>query len=278
MINFYACHAKSSGLLLHDNINPLMPLLFELQPDMDKLYNPDGDPAPTPEYLKATLAPVLHIIKRVPWLAAAYAIEVLKSRWEEVEPTILTDSDVVIMYAERLLNERWPECEPLIMKDPSWVLRYACTVIKGRWLEAERYILISTFVASKYAIEVIKGRWEEFEYSILHCTLKGASGLGLYNYLCNLHKEGLQWIEGEQYLMENHIDSTIHYARYVLRRRWLEAEPYIMKNPSDALMYAVALMDERWVELEAVADTKDYWWEKYCDKFNISFNYLHTFI
>jgi hypothetical protein len=278
VINFYAYHAKGSELLLHDDFNPLMPLLFDLEPGMDKLYDPDGGSALTPEYLKSTLAPVLHIIKRDPWLAAAYAIEVLNSRWEEAEPIILTDCDVVIMYAEKLLNERWPECEPLIMKEPSWAERYARKVIKGRWLEAERYILISPFVASKYAFEVVKGRWEDFEYSIIHCTKKGASGLGLFNYLWDLHKQGLQWIEGEQYLMENHIDDAVHYARYVLKRRWLEAEPYIMKDQNLALVYATALMDERWLELEKSCDTKSYHWEQYCDKFNVSFNYLHAFI
>ena len=99
------------------------------------------------------LKPLLGIIKRNPEYAFLYARGVMRSRWIEAEPAIMTHPTYAEWYAEFVLakdpewtsikgheNGRWPEAENYIMKDPYQAYMYAKNVIKDRWIEAEPHI------------------------------------------------------------------------------------------------------------------------------------------
>lgn len=97
-----------------------------------------------------------------------YAHDVIKGRWPEAEPIILTRPSSSYLYAQRIIKGRWPEAEPLIMKHPNFAYKYANWVIKGRWPEAEPIIMkYEAFTAMEYARDVIKGRWLEAESFIM---------------------------------------------------------------------------------------------------------------
>jgi len=119
---------------------------------------------------------LLDIIKKDPWNAYCYAINVIKGRWHEAEEYIKTNSYYAYFYAINVIKGRWKEAEPYIKnlpqnsnrrwinkKDNACAYHYAYYVIKGRWPEAEDIIKKSPCYAYYYAINVIKGRWPEAE-------------------------------------------------------------------------------------------------------------------
>ena len=81
------------------------------------------------------------------------------------EKQLLLDKDIydLYYYARDVIKGRWPEAEPHIMTDPRWAYRYALDVIKGRWPEAESIIMTDSEWAAEYAKNIIKGRWLEAE-------------------------------------------------------------------------------------------------------------------
>ena len=163
-----------------------------------------------------------------------YARDVIKGRWPEAEPYIMTDPYFAYLYANDVMEgKRWPEAEPYIMKDPSIASNYATNVIKGRWPEAEPYIMKHPGNASHYATYVIKGRWSEAE----------------------------PYIMTEPYFAH-------HYARRVIQDRWPEAEPYIMTDPYFAFEYAKDVIEDRWPEAEPYIMKDPEAWGQYTNLFN----------
>lgn len=92
---------------------------------------------------KDKLQPVLHIIKKSPYLILAYACDVINQRWEEAEPILLkakdefefvyTDDDtayrvyvpnILVWYAMDVMKSRWEEAEEIMKYSIDWP-RYA---------------------------------------------------------------------------------------------------------------------------------------------------------
>jgi len=63
-----------------------------------------------------------------------------------------------VWYAVNVLKSRWPEMEEKIKKSAKCSVAYARDIIKGRWEEAEKYIAKNDKYLSQYGIEVIKGK------------------------------------------------------------------------------------------------------------------------
>ena len=80
-----------------------------------------------------------------------YAKDIIKGRWPEAEPLIMTDLTWAFYYARNIINGRWPEAEPVIMKDPNMTYHYVRTVIKGRWPEAEKYLIQDNYHWNEYS-------------------------------------------------------------------------------------------------------------------------------
>lgn len=55
-----------------------------------------------------------------PYDAYLYASDVLKRRWKEAEPVIITDSASACYYAFYVLERRWKEAEPVIKASIFW--------------------------------------------------------------------------------------------------------------------------------------------------------------
>ena len=106
-----------------------------------------------------------------------YAINILKRRWTEAEPFILSgETGDMVEYAQNLFeNGRWAEAEPVILESPSLIYLY-CKEI-GRWDKGEARLLnldnqrgtapakrqIRMYWLRLYAEDVVKGRWPEAE-------------------------------------------------------------------------------------------------------------------
>ena len=88
--------------------------------------------------------------KRAPFWAYWYACDVIKSRWLEAEPIIMTSPEWSYRYAHNVIKGRWLEGEEIIMSDPKFSYWYALDVIKGRWPEAEATIMTSPELAYWY--------------------------------------------------------------------------------------------------------------------------------
>ena len=69
-----------------------------------------------------------------------YAEGIIKGRWPEAEPTIMTSPVWAYNYAVDVIEERWPEAEPTIMTSPEWAYWYTEDVIQERWPDAESVI------------------------------------------------------------------------------------------------------------------------------------------
>lgn len=120
MINFYSYF---NGSLIHNN----------LAKELDYI-----DYHGITKHLK--LCPILiNIIKKKPYWAYGYAQHIIRGRWPEAEPYILTNTYYAYWYAVRVIKGRWPELEPYIIKH-RFAYHYARDCIKVRWIEAEPYI------------------------------------------------------------------------------------------------------------------------------------------
>lgn len=124
MLNVFDFYSTPKDLN-HYDLSHAIDSLWELEEDQ---LQPDD---------KEWLNQVLHIIKRSPKLASAYAQSILEDPWPEVEPVIMKDPIAATNYACNVLNKRWPEAEPVIMKSPHYSWVYARTILNHRWIEAE---------------------------------------------------------------------------------------------------------------------------------------------
>jgi hypothetical protein len=93
---------------------------------------------------------ILHIIKRIPKYSYQYAYFIIKGRFLEAEPVIMTSTPFSYYYAGDIIKGRWVEAEPIIMKDPYYAFWYAKTILYSRWTEAEPYIMESESMGLQY--------------------------------------------------------------------------------------------------------------------------------
>ena len=150
------------------------------------------------------LAPVLHIIKRVPEYASEYARYIIKGRWKEAELVIMKDPYENYLYVKEAIKERCPDLEPIIIKDADLALTYAQNAIGGRWIEAEPIIMKHPSQAYMYAEYILAkdSKWP--------------------------HKNG-RWPEAEKYIMKSP-EISYYYARDIIKGRWIAAEDVIRKD------------------------------------------------
>lgn len=109
------------------------------------------------------LAPIEHIIKKIPKYAFMYCLDVLQDRWPEAEPYFLKYPFFSYRYAKDIIKGRWEEAELAIMTDPGLAYGYSMNLVGGRWYEAEPYIMKDPDSAYSYARHVIQRRWPEAE-------------------------------------------------------------------------------------------------------------------
>jgi hypothetical protein len=144
MLNVFDFYDKPSELNLSE-LSSSIPLLTKLE---------DCKLAPSD---KASLEPVVNIIKKSAKLAHLYAYYIIKGRWYEAEEIIKKSPDWSFMYAYHVIKGRFEEAEPYIMKDSQWAYEYAKDILSkdpkwtsikghenGRWPEAEPYIMKKT--------------------------------------------------------------------------------------------------------------------------------------
>jgi len=53
-----------------------------------------------------------------------YAHKVIKGRWEEAEPIIMTSPEETCYYARNIIKGRWKEAEPITLTDPEAAYYY----------------------------------------------------------------------------------------------------------------------------------------------------------
>jgi hypothetical protein len=92
-----------------------------------------------------------------PYMAARYAVELVKGPWPEGEWAIMKGPVAAVYYAMHAKG-RWPEAEPSIMRDPLAAVTYAARVIKGRWPEAEHMIRLHYGALAEYR-DNLRKRW-----------------------------------------------------------------------------------------------------------------------
>ncbi len=92
---------------------------------------------------------ILHIIKRIPKYSYQYAYFIIKGRFLEAEPVIMTSPQFSYYYAGYIIKGRWIEAEDIILKS-GYACWYAVRVFKGRWHEAESYIMESESMWMEY--------------------------------------------------------------------------------------------------------------------------------
>jgi len=147
-------------------------------PEAEHIIATDARAAWDYKYMRPTSGPLERWIEaepaimKDPYVAAHYAMVVLKRRWPEAEPYIMTDAWNITGYASKVIKGRWLEAEPYILKSgSSFVVEYATSVIKHRWPEGEKAILAkgdepgnsASYAACRYASTLINGRWPEAE-------------------------------------------------------------------------------------------------------------------
>ena len=73
--------------------------------------------------LTKDLVPIAHIIKKLPKKAYFYSRDIIKGRWPEAEPYIMTKPASACWYAIDIIKGRWPEAESIIKEnDYLWKL------------------------------------------------------------------------------------------------------------------------------------------------------------
>jgi len=204
-----------------------------------------------------------------------YAINIIKRRWPEVEPIIMTDPYYIYRYACDVIKHRWPEAEPIILTDPVYSTSYSCYVVKGRWPEAENMLLDYPIEALKYAEFVIKDRWVPAENNFVNNINKIMSSDSVTDalsaiicYSISSLREYGRWVQVERavlswiYSNENHELAGIaskficDYCLLVIRGRWFAAEKYVLANAFSACQYACYVIKDRWPEAESIISKK----------------------
>jgi len=97
----------------------------------------------------------------------SYARDVIKGRWELVEPNISKNACWSYWYAKHIIKGRWELAEPAISKDAEYSYLYAVNIIKGRWELGEPTISQDAESSYCYALYVIKGRLPDFMHNAL---------------------------------------------------------------------------------------------------------------
>jgi hypothetical protein len=123
----------------------------------------------------------LKTIKKMPSLAYAYALGVVRGPWPEGEKAILSEEWYAVAYAKNILKKRWPEAEPKIARTAATdnyyrAVQYAVGVIKGRWPEAEKLGIRNASFVLAYSEQILNKRWLEAE------ELFSPRGYGYYKY------------------------------------------------------------------------------------------------
>jgi hypothetical protein len=92
-----------------------------------------------------------------------------------------------------------------------------------------------------------------------------------YAELIRLLKNG--WFTEEvlpiEHIIKRNSWCAYHYAKDVMKKRWIEAEPRIMKSPDYAYCYAASVIKGRWFEAEPYIKEYSYWWNLYCEYFDM---------
>lgn len=71
------------------------------------------------------------------------------------------------------------------------------------------------------------------------------------------------------HIIKKHPNHSYHYAKNIIKGRWPEAERYIIKHPYYSYSYSRDIINGRWLEAEDVIKTDKFWWDCYCEVFNI---------
>lgn len=100
--------------------------------------------------------------------------------------------------------------------------------------ELEPIILTNAFWTFNYIQHVVKSRWPEAEYMVL-----------------------------------NNVNFCYWYSINIIKGRWLKAEPVILTDIYSTYLYALYVIKGRWSEAEPIIKQYDYYWEDYCQHFNI---------
>jgi len=243
-----------------------------------------------------------HAIARHGFIALEYASTHLNGeRFPEAEKHMpMEDQESAIAYARDILKRRWPQLEQEIItkmeSQPNAVstaLKYANLVIKGRWEEAERFISSNGEASYKYAKDIIHGRFSQGETAMVedtpHLAIKYANEIlksrfpklerrvfkksaRVVEYMNEVIKPlGKRWPEFEEYMEsgkaekemdkgfsgpvsrdEYRIRLVLKYSQEILEGRWPAMESKILKYPPMAVSYAIHIMKTRWPALEKV--------------------------
>lgn len=186
-------------------------------------------------------------LKKDPKGASNYAINVMKRRWPEAEPTIMKDPKSAIRYAFLLMGgNRWPELEKLIIHDPELILDYAKNNLMNRWVEAEPYLLKDPHTASKYASRFNIIKWPNLENEIIKHKDKAAA------FLYTKFVARRQRVTELEHLFIGDPAYVISYVYEFIKGPWPEGEETLLQKPEYATRYVIDFKDKRWPELEQI--------------------------
>jgi hypothetical protein len=91
-----------------------------------------------------------------PTAAYIYALEIVKGRWEQGEPVIMSESYWSYCYTRNIIKCRWEQAEPIIVTNAYLAYKYAQHIIRGRWIEAEPHIAKNRNASFDYVHDVLK--------------------------------------------------------------------------------------------------------------------------
>jgi hypothetical protein len=150
--------------------------------------------------------------------AVAYANNVVRGRWPEIEPMLLAaarntdgEEDAAVDYAAEVIQGTWNELETIILQgicNPMVGVDYAHRIRDARWSDLETVLSEQPHsrslynAVSRYAADVVKERWDVAEAIIL-APLTGLAepwekGLAVVRYAADVVKG--RWEEGENLL------------------------------------------------------------------------------
>lgn len=233
---------------VHDDdmsLHEFTPLLLPVYDDMVKMMVEGNKDDVSDEYV----------------IADAYyqfARSVLHRRWPEKEEFVKLSGMPIVGYARNVIKGRWPEGEGVLLRlgNANALIRYAHEVLRSGWPAAEPIIATNPVAAYNYAWKIINGRWPEGEKGILKSP--SMSYLYAWNIL------GKRWKPAEAVILKSDDSETaVKYARDLVGGRWHKAEPLIAKSPRAAALYAMHILDDRWLEAEETIKQDKAIWQDY---------------
>ena len=239
----------------------------------------------------------------------------------KAEAVMMRDPGAAYYYARDVINDgkclgkRWEEAEPTIMSEPYWAYAYAKDVLGRRWKTAENVIKNNTYIAYLYARYIIKpsnqadydhdnGRWDiETESRILedHDPVIPENDSEKESEICELYANNVAEMTIEDLKSDiekklndlNSSDDTdltdideakkkllplITESRREDEKRAMalfhialdkknaraegltpKQESEILKSPEYAYKYAQYVIEGEWVEAEPIILTDQYW-------------------